>query len=396
MNNFIKKLFLMVLVIGAMTVLLNLPVSAQPTEQIPRKIVVFQKNFVNEAAQIELLRNAGAVFIKSLAIVNAAAVYLTPEAEMALKGKPEILRIEDDIIVQALGRPKPPEPPPPQSQTTPWGITRIGAPSAWPTTKGLAIKVAILDTGIDLDHPDLAANIKGNVNCINPAKSGDDDNGHGTAVAGVVAAINNSIGVVGVGPEIYLYAVKVLGRTGGGNLSDIIDGLEWCVNNDMAIINISLGCSQPDSETFHTAIQAVDSAGIVMVGSAGDNAEETAHYPGAYPEVICLSSMDEDDQLAWFSDYGDAIDVIAPGDNINSTWKGGGYATHYGASLATAHAVGTIALLMSRPVGDYDLDSDSEWDPTEVKNKLYDTAEDLGLDVKQQGAGLVRADLAIQ
>jgi len=377
----------------------------------PRKIVVFQGNFVSETAQNALLKNAGATIIKSLRLINGLAVYLPSQAERALSGRGEVSRIDDDLIINATGqfvpvpvgvsgRPKPPAPSQP-AQELPWGIDRIEADIAQNTTKGLAVRVAILDTGIDLNHLDLQNNIKGNVNTINPRKSGDDDNGHGTHVAGTVAAVDNTIGVIGVGPEVYLYAVKVLDKNGSGWLSDLIEGLDWCINNKMQIINMSLGASS-DNQSFHDAITKTYQAGITQVAAAGNNGLTggSVDYPGRYPETIAVSAVGQSADgtlyFAPFSSYGPEVDLAAPGVSINSCWKDGYYKTLNGTSMATPHVTGTAALVLTTAVDIYDLNGNGLWDPEEVKTKLQATAEDLGLDSNEQGAGLVRADLAIQ
>lgn len=384
----------MILVTGILTLLLKLPVSAQTVNQAPRKIVVFQENFVNEPARIGLLKGVGAVIIKSLPLIRAVAVYLPPQAERSLKGRPEILRIDDDLVISAIAK----LPPPPQpAEKLPWGVDRIDADLTWAITKGLAIKVAILDTGIDLDHLDLQANIKGNVNTINPLKSGNDDNGHGTHVAGIVAAVDNTIGVIGTGPEVYLYAVKVLSKTGSGWLSDFIEGLDWCINNKMQVVNMSLGSSS-DNQSFHDAVTRTYQAGIIQVAAAGNNgtSDGTITYPAKYDEVIAVSAINKDDQFASFSSYGPEIDLTAPGVEINSTYNNGYYKILSGTSMACPHVSGTAALVLSTSVGSYDLDADGIWDPAEVENKLEATAQKLSLLPEEQGAGLVKADLAIK
>ena len=343
------------------------------------------------------------------------AVYLPPQAERALLGRLEISRIDDDLVINATGqfvpvpvgvsqkpsgKGKPPVPPPP-AQELPWGVDRIEADIAQNITKGLAVKVAILDTGIDLNHLDLQNNIKGNLNTINPRKSGDDDNGHGTHVAGIVAAIDNTIGVIGVGPEVYLYAVKVLDRNGNGWLSDLIEGLDWCINNKIQIINMSLGSSS-DNQSFHDAITRTFQAGITQVVAAGNNGlfGGAVDYPAKYPETITVSAVGQFPggflYFAPFSSFGPEVDLTAPGVSINSCWKNGYYKVLDGTSMATPHVTGTAALVLTTAVSVYDLNGNSLWDPEEIKNKLQATAEDLGLNSNEQGAGLVRADLAIK
>jgi subtilisin len=367
--------------------------AAQEDARGPRKIVVFEGEIINAPAQSALLRGVGATIIKPLPLIDGMAVYLPPQAERALEGRPGIQRIDDDIIIEAIAK-RAPAPQP--AQVTPWGITRVGATSAWDITTGVDVKVGVVDTGIDLDHQDLMANIKGQVNTINPLKTGNDDNGHGTHVAGTIAAVNNSIGVVGVGPNISLYAVKVLDRKGNGWLSDVIEGLQWCVNFGMQVVNMSLGSSS-DSQSFHDAVIAVNQAGLVQVAAAGNNGGSVI-YPAAYPEVIAVSAIDNTDTIASWSSRGPEVDLAAPGVDILSTYKDGYYKTLSGTSMATPHVSGTAALVLTTSIGSYDLNGDGIWDPNEIQNKLESTADDLGTTGKDDlyGAGVVRADLATQ
>lgn len=368
-------------------------------EQPARKIVVFQPWFVNEAAQDELVSRTGGVKIKHLDLIGGMAVYLPNTAsERALAARPEVLRIDDDVVVEALakggiaGKPAPAQPP----EVVPWGIDRIDAELVWGTTTADPIKVAIVDTGIDLTHPDLIGNIKGGYNAINPTKSAKDDNGHGTHVAGITAAIDNEIGVVGVGPNIDLYAVKVLDRRGSGYLSDVIEGLDWAIANGMQVVNMSLGTNS-DVPSFHDAVIRVKQAGITQVAAAGNNLGGSVTYPAAYPEVIAVSATDSADQIADFSSVGPEVDLAAPGVSIYSTYKGSAYKTLSGTSMASPHVAGTAALVLTTPVGSYDLDGNGLWDPIEVQNKLQATAEDLGTVGRDDlyGYGLVDAYSAV-
>jgi len=395
MKTLLKRIGKRCLIVNLFLGFIGMSLFAQGPDVYPRKIVVFQEWFVNEASQRALLKNFGAVVNKPLRLINGMAVYLPKQAEEALIHRHEISRIDDDLVISAsdkpimeLGKPKPSQPP----QEIPWGINRIEADLVWNITTGLGVKVAVVDTGIDLDHPDLINNIKGNVNCINPRKSGDDDNGHGTHVAGIVAAANNQIGVIGVGPEISLYAVKVLDKNGNGWLSDLIEGLEWCINNKMDIVNMSLGSSS-DNQSFHDAIRKVYEAGIIQVAAAGNNGltDGSIDYPAKYPETIAVSAVGQnsDGSLypANFSSYGPEIDLTAPGVNIKSTYINGNYKTFDGTSMATPHVSGVAALTLSV----------KGWmSPDELKTYLKNRAENLGLDPYKQGAGLIRADLSIQ
>jgi len=332
-----------------------------------------------------LMKKNGAVPIKPLRIINGMAVQLPAQAQSALKKRLgiEILRIDEDLILKGTGKPSKGDQP---AQDLPWGIERIGADIAWGDSSGTMVNVAILDSGADLDHLDLLTNIKGNYNTINPRKSAQDDHGHGTHVAGIVAAVNNDIGVVGVGPQVNLYAVKVLNRKNEGSLSDIIDGLQWCIDNHMQVVNMSLGTLY-SNQSFHDAIIAVHNAGIVQVAAAGNEGSGGIIYPARYSETIAVSSVDSADQLATSSSRGTEIDLAAPGVQIYSTYYDGLYTFKSGTSMAAPHVTGTAALVLSK----YGMLT-----PDEVKAKLKSTAEDLGLPAEEQGVGLVRADLAIQ
>ncbi len=374
-------------------------VSQAAPEPMARKIVVFSGE-LNEPAKNALLKNFGVTIIKNLPLVNGKAVLLPPRAEKALAESVGVLRIDNDDLVFVLkGKPTPPPPPPQPDEVLPWGVDRIDADLAWTASTGAGVKVAIIDTGIDIDHPDLA--VAGGVNVVGPFRTEkyNDDNGHGTHVAGIVAALNNTIGVVGVAPNAELYAVKAFNRKAIGFDSDIIDGIYLCINNPsgrMDVINMSFGGS--DHASLHEAIQAAYNAGIVMVAAAGNNGitDGKIVYPAKYSETIAVSAINSIDGLAYFSSYGPEIDLAAPGQEINSTWNDGYYKIANGTSMATPHVVGTVALVLADPYLKCDTDFNGSCSPTEVKQRLEITAEWLtGLTNDQQGSGLVDAEKAV-
>ena len=371
--------------------------TAQASDASGRKIVVFQTG-LNDAAKDEIVRYAGGVKLKNLDLIGAKAVYLPPKAEAALARQAGVLRIDDDVVVEALirggiaAKPTPTQP----SEVLPWGVDRIDADLVWGTTTGDPIKVAIVDTGIDVKHPDLIDNLKGGVSAVGYTSSYNDDNGHGTHVAGIAAAIDNEIGVIGVGPKIDLYAVKVLNRRGSGYLSDVIEGLDWAISNGMQVVNMSLGTAS-NVLLFQEAVQRVNAAGIVQVAAAGNNYGAVI-YPAAYSEVIAVSATDSSDAIASWSSRGPEIDLAAPGVSIYSTYKGQTYKTLSGTSMAAPHVAGTAALVLNSAISNYDLDGDGIWDPIEVQNKLQDRAVDLGNTGFDNlyGWGLVNAYNAVQ
>jgi len=370
--------------------------TAQASDASGRKIVVFQTG-LNDAAKDEIVRYAGGVKLKNLDLIGAKAVYLPPKAEAALARQAGVLRIDDDVVVEALirggiaAKPTPTQP----SEVLPWGVDRIDADLVWGTTTGDPIKVAIVDTGIDVKHPDLIDNLKGGVSAVGYTSSYNDDNGHGTHVAGIAAAIDNEIGVIGVGPKIDLYAVKVLNRRGSGYLSDVIEGLDWAISNGMQVVNMSLGTAS-NVLLFQEAVQRVNAAGIVQVAAAGNNYGAVI-YPAAYSEVIAVSATDSSDAIASWSSRGPEIDLAAPGVSIYSTYKGQTYKTLSGTSMAAPHVAGTAALVLNSAISNYDLDGDGIWDPIEVQNKLQDRATDLGTTGFDNlyGWGLVNAAAAV-
>src|SRR5947209_6468574 len=179
------------------------------------------------------------------------------------------------------------------SQTIPYGVTMVRAPQLWEMTKGEGpINVAILDTGIDMTHPDLAANFAGGYNTFTHSADPIDDNGHGTHVAGIIGARDNGIGVVGVAPEVRLWPVKVLDRTGFGTDENVIAGLEWVINKKHEvggdwIMNLSLGSAFP-SAIEQEAFSGVIAEGILVAAAAGNMGDASVQYPAGYDGIVAV------------------------------------------------------------------------------------------------------------
>lgn len=372
--------------------------AAQSNDNGGRKIVVFRAG-LNEAAKNEIIAHIGGAKLKNLDLIGARAVWVPSRAAAAkLANHPSVLRVDEDVVVEALakggvlGKPVSVQP----AQVLPWGIDRVDAELVWSSNTADPVKVGIIDTGISKDHPDLKNNIKGGVNTINPRKSWNDDNGHGSHVAGIVGALNNAIGVIGIGPAVDLYAIKVLGASGSGYLSDVIEGLQWAVVNGMQVVNMSLGTTS-DVQSLRDAVIAAKNAGIIIVAAAG-NSGSSVIFPAAYPETIAVSATDQNNVIASWSNRGPEVDLAAPGVSIYSTYKGTGYTTLSGTSMAAPHVAGSVALVLNTLVGAYDVNANGKWDPDEVQNKLQDRANDLGdkgFD-NLYGWGLVNAYSAVQ
>lgn len=238
----------------------------------------------------------------------------------------------------------------------------IDAQAAWQLTTGGTTKVAILDTGIDQAHPDLSVKIDLQQN-FSDSPTIDDLYGHGTHVSGIVAAItNNAIGVAGVCPSCRLLNGKVLNDKGSGAYSWIANGIIWAVNNQAKVINMSLG-GPTKSATLENAINYAWTHGVVIVAAAGNSANPSKTYPGAYTNVIAVAATNNLDKKTSFSSYGNWVDVAAPGENIFSTFPTHSFylQTEYGRSLnydfgsgtsmATPMVSATAALIWSTPYG---------------------------------------------
>jgi subtilisin len=262
----------------------------------------------------------------------------------------------------------------------PWSITRMDLKALWEVTQGEGIKVGVIDTGINYNHEDLKDNYAGGKNCIepdNPAADPLDDQGHGTHVAGTIAAVYNSTGVVGIAPKASLYAVKVMDKNGAGMPSDIVRGIEWAIKNGMNVLNMSIGSPAP-SEAMHKAIKKAVANNITVVCASGNEATDVS-YPAAFPETIAVGASDPNDDYAPFSNYGPQVDFIAPGKFVYSTMIDGKYAFQQGTSMACPHIAGMAALAYSLGYRT----------PANVKAALKAAAVPLKqLPVEQQGSGL--------
>jgi len=228
-----------------------------------------------------------------------------------------------------------------------WGISTFDLPDAWRISQGEGVTVAVLDTGCDLDHPDLAANLLPGFNFVNPKKKPWDDNEHGTHVTGIICALDNDIGTVGVAPKSKVIPVKVLDDKGDGNLLNVAKGIRWAVKQGADILCMSLGAPRPIQQV-RKAIQWAAKKGVpcfVAAGNAGRTKE--VFYPAAYPETISIGSIDEDLDRSDFSNTGKRLDFLAPGGKIFSTVPDNWYAFLSGTSMAAPFACGVAALLES-------------------------------------------------
>jgi subtilisin family serine protease len=333
---------------------------------------------------LKLVERFGGKVSHQFGFIRAVAAQLPPQAIEALSRNPNVRYIEPDAEVYAT------------SQTVPWGIDRVFAGSAnrgttWGKSTGSAIKVAILDTGIDKSHEDLAGIVMGGTTTVDSTPWYSDGNGHGTHVAGTVAAQNNTLGVVGVAPSAHLYGVKVLSDSGSGSLTSVVAGIEWAANNGMQIINMSLGTSSHSQAMQDAVDYAYYTKGLLVVSSAGNSGNvrgtgDNVGYPARYASVIAVAASTSSNTRASFSSTGPAVELIAPGASILSTTPKNTYSTYSGTSMASPHVAGVAALVWAANPG---LTAEG------LRITLQQTAQNLGLKPDHQGYGLVRADLAV-
>ncbi|MCL6450326.1 MAG: S8 family peptidase [Acetobacteraceae bacterium] len=293
-------------------------------------------------------------------IVPAVYAVVPAKAVEALKNNPLVDYVEYDGTCHIM------------AETTPWGITDVGAPTVWSGgNKGDNVKICIIDTGVDIDHPDLA--YLGGYDYYNNDSNPDDDHGHGTHCAGIAAALDNDIGVIGVAPLAHLYACKVLSASGSGSWSTVAKGIDWARNNGMHVISMSLGGTL-GSITLKNACDNAWNAGIVLSVAAGNNGNssgtgDNVTYPARYDSCIAVAAYDSNHVRAYWSSTGPAVELAAPGVSIYSTYKGGTYTTMSGTSMACPHVTGVAALVKY-----------AHWSYTnqQIRNAMDYTAIDLG------------------
>lgn len=287
------------------------------------------------------------------------------------------------------------------AQSLPWGVDRIDADIAHENGyTGSGADVAVIDTGIDSDHPDLGDNVGdgtsyadcgtggyfgcafyGNDNACN--EPWDDDNDHGTHVAGTIGALDNNRGVVGVGTEPTLHAVKVLDCAGSGSFSNVAKGIEYTADQGWDVANMSLGGNA--SGVVKDAVEYAANNGVLLVAAAGNSGScsDCVGYPAAYPECVAVSATNNNDGLASFSSTGPEVELAAPGADIESTVPGG-LSSLSGTSMASPHVAGAGAQLMSEG-----------YTASEARDQLASTAEDIGLSENESGNGLVDVAAAL-
>jgi subtilisin family serine protease len=371
---------------------------------------------------------------KGLGLVNGLAIDLPRGQLKALARAPHVKSVELDARITAIDAPVSATSTGDLEYDNAWGVTHIGSKvvhdaGIW----GQGVKVAIIDTGIDYIHndpvdvpyvvdPEFSSNYRGGYDFVNNDSDPFDDNGHGTHVAGILAAEKNGYLVVGVAPRVDLYALKILDANGEGDISNLILALQWAVANGINVVNMSLGTHEV-SPALAAAVSTASSDGLIMVAASGNTVTFTeiffgcpVTYPGAYPEVLSTTFTNENDALTGYSCTGPEVDFAAPGNDIFSPVPVGtcmlcsplGYAAESGTSMASPHLAGTVALMLSAGLSD----QGSPGLLDDVRNRLCSTT-DVGFGVQTDfgtstpippsdpryplyfGCGVIRADRAV-
>mgnify|MGYP005819753405 CR=1 FL=1 len=372
-----------------------------------RKIVVLRHG---ARVSDEFLAVLGAQVYRRFSLINAVVVELSADAHLlALTRTAEIERVDDDLELFMLEARRESRRLPDWGDITsglqrclqrrcrsaersregvedrlvPWGVEAVGAPSLWKKSQGDGVRVAVLDTGADPDHPALRDNLGAGYNALRPGYPPLDDNGHGTHVSGTVAASGSGAGLVGVAPRAKVEPVKILDRNGSGRLSDMIAGLDWAVRHRVDIVNLSLGTAA-DNQTLRDAVREAASR-LVIVAAAGNSGPgaDTVSYPARYDEVVAVGAVDRNERVARFSSRGSEVDFLAPGVNILSTWPQDGMNELSGTSMATPHVAGALALLLA-----------AGFAPGQAVDQLRAQARHLpGVPETAQGRGIVHLSL---
>ena len=330
----------------------------------------------------------------------------------ALSGQPQVIFAEPNGVVWAAEIPTPVTPTDPLYESYQWAMQRIHASRAWTLSKGGGVRVAVIDSGVDLGHPEFAGRIVASKNYVTPGQPAQDDNGHGTHVAGIIAAgQNNGVGVTGVAPDVQLDIRRVLSNGPGGltgSMDNLADAIFEAANDGAKVINLSVE-SPISSTALSTAINLAASRGALMVAAAGNNGAGV-QWPAAYANVMAVAATDRFDRQAPYSNQGPEIEIAAPGglvqastipqinDPILSTWavntfcnqayqSQSSYCSSTGTSMAAPFVSGTAALIRSlRP----------DLSPAQVRQILRETAVPLSDGAQKVGSGRVDARTALR
>jgi subtilisin family serine protease len=385
-----QRIFSTAMRILVVTILLGLMASPALGQQPERVQVLIAFRSQPGPAEQALVRGMGGLVKYTYHLVPAIAATLPETAISSLQANPRVTRVEPDLQMRALDF----------ELDNAWGVIRIGAGTIHDGgNRGAGVKLAIIDSGINYNHPDLDDNYAGGYDFVQSDQDPMDVYGHGTHVAGTACAEDNDngdldgpYGVVGVAPACELYALRVLDGGGYGDASDLIAAMQWAVDEGIQVVNVSLGWDRDPGVTVKEAFDNAEAAGLVIVAAACNNGNrpgkgDNVCYPALYDSVIAVAATDASDLRASFSSTGAQVELAAPGVSVFSTWNGDTgyydpqpvcrtvegvqecYKYGSGTSMASPHVAGTAALILAANAG---------WTNDQVRAQLRATADDLG------------------
>ncbi len=386
-----KNRFILIIILALLLLLLpDAIVLAAPAERVSILIGFDSPPGPNEE---ELIRGLGGNIKYTYKIIPAIAASVPQQAVQGLLRNPHVMAVEPEVFVKASDI----------ELDNAWGVNHIGAGIVHDAgITGENINVAILDTGLDWTHPDLYQRMAGGYNFIAGNYNPFDDNGHGTHVAGIIAALDNDAGVVGVAPKVKLWILKVLDSTGTGSYFDIVRALDWATGNNIwgvvcQITNNSYGSAGYPGLMVEMAFEiAYSTWGQLHIAAAGNSGVpsgigDNVEYPARLSSVLAVAATGRNDARGYFSSTGPDVELAAPGVSITSTVPNGGYEVWSGTSMASPHVAGTAALVWASGITDTNHDGFLN---DEVRLRLQGTAKDIGAAGKDNYYGLGLIDAA--
>ncbi len=262
------------------------------------------------------------------------------------------------------------------AETVDWGLAAYDIPARWKQSRGRGIKVAVMDTGIDAAHPDLVDAIDAARDFTESAAGPADRHGHGTHVAGTIAARDNGSGVIGVAPECRLIVAKVLGDDGAGSARGVAAGIDWACAEGADILSMSFGSPMADAQIKAAVDRAVERGKFVICAAGNDGRGDSVNFPARWPDTIAVAAVDRNSRVAPFSSRGPEVDIAAPGEDVLSSYLHGGYARLSGTSMATPFVSGVVALMLAKHRAEGG--ATPVRNCTELREHLRRTARDAG------------------
>lgn len=309
-------------------------------------ILVKFKDSVSNERSAKIHQDFGTKVKKKISGINAEVVEITlgdkvGETVEKFKKLDDVEYAEPNYLAQTLLEPNDP------LYSSQWNLNKVSASNAWDDAEGGGGPVAVIDTGVSADHPDLKGEVLSGYNFVSENTNTADDHGHGTHVSGIVSAsTNNGVGVASVGFKGSILPIKVLDASGSGTYADVASGIIYAANNGARVINLSLGGPSP-STVLQSAVTYAVNKGSFVVAAAGNSGSSTPLYPAACKGALAITATTSSDSLASFSSYGSNAFAAAPGVSITSTYPGSQYKAMSGTSMATPHVSGLMELALA-------------------------------------------------